>query len=46
MPFGLTVAGDAFQCKLVAVYSNLDFCTSIADDMILWGAQPDDSDHD
>ena len=34
IPFGLSVA-DVFQCKLDAVFSNLDFCRGIADDMII-----------
>ena len=46
MPFGLTVARVTFQCKLVVAFSNLHFCTGIADDMIIWGEQPDGSDHD
>ena len=46
MPFGLTVEGDAFQHNLDAVFSKLDFCTGIADDIIIWGEQPDGSDHD
>ena len=46
MALGLTAAEDAFQHKLDTVFSSLDFCTGIADDMIIWGKQPDDSDHD
>ena len=44
--FGLTVIGDAFQWKVGSFFSNLDFCISIADDMIIWGKQPDGSDWD
>ena len=44
MPFGLTVVGDAFQHKIEAVFSSLDFCTGIADDVIIRGEQPDGSD--
>ena len=44
MPFGLTLVGDAFQSKLDAVFSKIDFCISIANDMIIWGEQPDGSD--
>ena len=37
MSFGLNVAGDAFQCKLDDVYSNLKGGTGIADDMFyIW----------
>ena len=46
MPFGLTALGDPFQYKLDGVLSNLDFCIGIVDDMIIWGEQPDGSDHD
>ena len=46
MPFRLTVAEDAFKHKLDAGFSNLDFCTAIADDMIIWIEQPDGSDHE
>ena len=46
IPFRLIAAGDAFQCKIDAVFSNLDFCTCIADDMVIWGEQPDGGDHD
>ena len=41
----MTVPGDAFQHKLDAVFSKIDFSTVIADDMIIWGEQPDGSDH-
>ena len=44
MPFGLPVAGDTFQHKLDMVICNLDFCKDIADDMIIWGEQPDGND--
>ena len=46
MLLGLNLVGDIFQQKLDAVFSNLDFYTGIADDMIVWGEQPDDSGHD
>ena len=45
MSFGLTVTGDEFQHKLDAVFSNLDFCTCTANDMIIWREQPDSSGH-
>ena len=30
IPFGSTVAGDAFQCKPDADFHNINFCTGIA----------------
>ena len=33
MSFGLTVVGDVFKLNLDSVFSNLDFCTGIADDV-------------
>ena len=46
MPFVLAVIGDAFQCKLDAIFSNIDFCNGIADDMITGEEQPDGSVHE
>ena len=46
MPFGLTVAGYTFQCKLDAIFNSLDFYTGIADDMMIWGEDADGSDFD
>ena len=46
MSFGLTAVGDAFQCKLDSIYSNLNFVTGISDDMVIWDEQADGSDHD
>ena len=46
MPFGLNVAEDVFQSKLDTVYINLDFCTGIADNMIICGGKAVGSDHD
>ena len=31
---------------LEAVFNNLDFCTSIANDFTIWGEQPYGSDHE
>ena len=45
MPLGLTVAGDAHECKLVAIFSRLNFVTGIVDDMITWREQADRTDH-
>ena len=44
MPFGLNVAGDAFQQTLDQVYSNLKGVTGIADDMFIYGTSDDDHD--
>ena len=46
MPLRLNVAEDVIKCNLDSVFSNLDFCTSIADDIIKQGEQWDGSDHD
>ena len=46
MPHELIVAEDKLQHKLDAIFSNLDFCTGFADNMITWGEQQDASDHD
>ena len=43
-PFGLNVAGDAFQWKLDQVYSNLKGVARIADDMFIYGTSDDDHD--
>ena len=45
MSFGLSVARDVFQHKLHTVFNNLNLCTGIADDMIIWGEEADGSDH-
>ena len=37
LPFGLTVSGDVFQCKLDAIYGHLPLTIGCADDL---------SDHD
>ena len=42
MPFGLHVAGDAFRCKLDAIYSNLKGVTGIADDIFIYSTSNDD----
>ena len=40
------VSGDAFQCKLDAIYRDLPQTIGAADDMIIWGDKDDVSDHD
>ena len=44
IPFGLNVAGDAFQQKLDQVYSNLKGVNGIAHDMFIYGTSDDDHD--
>ena len=44
MPFGLNVAGDAFQQKLGEVFSGLGGVTSIADDMFIFGRTEEEHD--
>ena len=46
MLFSLTVAGGVFLQQMDTIYNNLNFCTAIADDMIIWGEEVDGSDHD
>ena len=46
LPLGITISGDAFQIKLDAIYSSLPNTTGIEDDMIIWGENPDFSNHD
>ena len=45
-PFGATVAGDVFQRKLDTKFLNSDHIVIIADDMMVIGYQPVESDHD
>ena len=46
MPFGVTVAGDVFQCKLDACFGKIEQVIIIADDIMIVGYIPDHSDHD
>ena len=46
MPFGATVAGNIFQCKLDSIFLNLDNVMIIADDIMVIGYQEDEWDHD
>ena len=46
MSFGLTAAEDVFEHKLDTIFNYLDFCTGIADDMIIWSEETDVSDCD
>ena len=46
MPFGATVAGDVFQCKLDECFGHIPNVIVIADDIMLVGKQPNHKDHD
>ena len=46
MPFGATVAGGMFQCKLDLFFGHLKNVIVIADDIMIVGKKPSHSDHD
>ena len=46
MPFGATVAGDVFQCKLDKCFGKNEQVIIIVDDIMIVGYKPDHSDHD
>ena len=46
MPFGTTVAGDVFQCKLDQCFGHLKNVIVIADDIMIVGKKPNHSNHD
>ena len=46
MPFGVTVAGDVFQCKLDECFGHIPNVIVIADDIMMVGKKPDHKDHD
>ena len=46
MPFGATVAGDVFQCKLDQCFGNTKQVIVIADDIMIVGKKPNHSNHD
>ena len=46
MPFGSTVAGDVFQCKLDECFGKIEQIIIIGDDIMIVGYKPDHSDHD
>ena len=46
MPFGITVAGDVFQCKLDQCFGKIKQVTVIADDIMIIGKQQNHRDHD
>ena len=46
MPFGATVAGDEFQCKLDECFGHIPNVIVIADDIMVAGKQPNHKDHE
>ena len=46
MPFGATVAGDGFQCKLDECFGHIPNVIVIADDIMVVGKHPNHKDHD
>ena len=46
MLFGATVVGDVFQCKLDQCFGHLKNVIVIADDIMIVGKKPSQSDHD
>ena len=46
MPFGATVAGDVFQCKLDECFGHIPNVIVIADGIMVIGKQPNHKDHD
>ena len=46
MPFGATVAGDFFQCKLDQCFEHLKQVIVITDDIMIVGKKPNHDDHD
>ena len=46
MPFGATVAGDIFQCKLDECFGHIPNVIVIADNIMIVGKKPDHKDHD
>ena len=46
MPFGATVAGDVFQCKVDECFGHIPNVIVIADDIIVVGKQANHKDHD
>ena len=46
MPFGATVAGGVFQCKLDECFGHIPNVIVIADDIMVVEKQPNHKDHD
>ena len=45
-PFGVTVAGDVFQCKLDQCFGHINQVIVIADDIIIASKKPNHNNHD
>ena len=46
MPFGATVTGDVFQCKLDECFGHIPNAIVIVDDIMIVGKKLDHKDHD
>ena len=46
MPFGATVAGDMFKCRLDECFHKFEQIIIIADDVMIISYNPDHSNHD
>ena len=46
MPFGATIAGNVFQCKLDECFGKIEQVIISAGDIMIMGCKPDHSDHD
>ena len=46
MPFGTTVVGAVFQCKLDECFGKIEQVVIIADEIMIVGYKPDHNDHD
>ena len=46
MPFGVTMTGDVFQCKLDQCFGNIKQAIVIAEDIMIVGKKPNHSNHD
>ena len=46
MPFGATIVGDVFQCKLDQCFGHIENMIVIVDDIMVVGRQHNHRDHD
>ena len=46
MPFGITIAGDVFQCNLDQCFGSIRQIIVITDDIMIVGKQQNHRDHD
>ena len=46
LSFGLSCSLDLFNVKLQELYQAVDNCVNIADDIVVYGLDEDESDHD